>query len=387
MSQLSSQPALVANRALSLPAGPSTGFTLEQRDRARLIIDTARAQSETGQRTAGLVGQGAARTGQLLNAPLTPGVRTASSSPVAANPLQEALEAIDAGMNAPTLLQQFGGGPVSTRDARQLILESRREFQGRSSDVAIIRRARLRQDILNQQVAERREARVERADIRSELSQQLSFDREARIKDEQDRVRTTAARKFRLADLDNLEDTARSLGITRKDLGQAVKFGLMEGFVDPVLTKNDLLGQDQRVFFEQLASRFEKDPGLKDEFAIRLSGKPKRTAAEVRRGEKDVALGDFVREVAKFKSNPKAANDPVERRRLLELVLKIDPDNRLAQALFAAQNSGLTGLVDDIESLMTLGLRASGLTTTTTPNSLEEADVDRRAKAEAELNF
>lgn len=381
MSQLSSQLGLVANRALSLPTGPSTGFTLEQRDRARLIIDTARAQSETGQRTAGLVGQGAARTGQLLNAPLTPGVRTASSSPVATNPLQEALGALDAGMNAPTLLQQFGGGPISTQDAGQLILESRREFQSRSSDVSIIRRARLRQDILDQQVAERREARVERADIRSELSQQLSFDREARIS-------RTAETMARTSLTSVLTEQLRTVKIDRKNFGKLMTSLGRGGPLPPekVLrqalaglgSQGDLL-RDRFTVMSRILEAERQDPGSADGIMVKLSAPPKATAAERKVEEKEQRALEITRKILSLETLTGEFRAVVEDE-ILDLAVETISEASGIQLQLDRINPRLARRFETLR----LRLSTSGASTAG-PNSLSE--VQRRARAEAELNF
>lgn len=378
MSQLASQPGLVANQALALPpVDPQSDL----RRRAQLLVDTVRARSEVGQRTPGLVGQGAARTGQLLDASLAPGVRTAPSAPVAANPLQQALEALEARRTAPTLLQQFGGGSISTQDARQLVLESRREFQGRSSDAAIIRRARLRQDILDQQVAERREARIERGDIRAELSQQLSFDREARIS----RTAETMARTS-LASV--LTEQLRTVEIDRKNFGKLMTSLGRGGPLPPEkVLRQTLIGlgsegdvlKDRFTVMSRILEAERQDPGSADRIMVELSASPKATAAERKVEEREQRALEITRLI---ESLPTLTGEAlaVVKDQILDLAVETVSEVKSIQLQLDRTAPDLARKLETLQlGLSTAGVPAAG------PNSLSE--VQRRARNQADLNF
>ena len=292
MSQIAGQPGLVANQALSLPSRAASRFTPEEQEIGRLIIDAARTQSLVGRQTPGLVGQQAARTGQLLDAPLAP----APSRPAAVSPAQEVLQGalgeLNAMRDAPTLLEQARsrGGLISSRDARQLLLDSRREFQGRNSSVNIIRRARLKMQMLDQQrreakdasalgFRERLEERDVRAGIRSELSLQLSFDRAARMKRSAESQATASLTSV-------LGEQLRGIGIDRKLLGKIVR-NLDRGgpFPQEEILRRSLEAEgnvleDQVIIMSRAIEAERRSPGLFNRLKVELSAPAKRTAAE-----------------------------------------------------------------------------------------------------------
>lgn len=382
MSQVASQVGLVANRSLALPAAAQE--TSRQRDIFQLVVDTARAQSAVGLQTPGPVGQQAARTGQLLDAPLAP----APPQPAAVSPAQELLRGtlgeLNAMRDAPSLAQQFvssGQRVSSLEESNELIRRSRLEMEGRNSPVNVLRRFSLKMQILDQQVAERREARVGRGEIRDELRLQLSFDREARIG-------RTAETMARTSLTSVLTEQLRTVKIDRKNFGKLMTSLGRGGPLPPekVLrqaliglgSQGDLL-RDQFTVMSRILEAERQDPGSADRIMVKLSAPLKATAAERKVEEKEQRAREITRKILSLETLTGEFRAVVEDE-ILDLAVET-----------ISEASGIQLQLDRIDpelarrfETLRLRLSTSGAPTAD-PNSFSE--VQRRARNESGLNF